>query len=121
MTPEPTPVAGMTPVLPLSEPVTVILTTAGLTFEATAIVADCSSIVTGWVAPVLVACGAEIALLGAGRSRTPAAPSTATVPTDARIAASTAVSTTDPPRRPRRGAVVGAVVETAAGRSEERR
>src|SRR6185437_1276782 len=114
MTPEPTPVAGMTPVLPLSEPVTVILTTAGLTFAATAIVADCSSMVTGWLAPVLVAWGAETALLGAGRSRTPAAPSATTVPTDARIAARTAVSTTEPARE-RFGRVVDVAVGTGAG------
>src|SRR6478752_2368227 len=48
MTPEPTPVAGMTPVLPWSEPVTVILTTAGLTLDATAMVADCSSTGAVW-------------------------------------------------------------------------
>src|SRR4029453_3310529 len=114
MTPEPTPVAGMTPVLPSSDPVTVIFTTAGLTLAATAIVADCSSMVTGWVAPVFVAWGAETALLGAGRSRTPAAPSAPPVPPDARIAARTAVSTTEAPRE-RFGWVVAVAVGTGAG------
>ena len=55
MTPEPTPVGGMTPRLPVSfAPVTRILTTAGLTLVATAMVADDSSMATGWRAPALV-------------------------------------------------------------------
>jgi len=72
MTPEPTPVAGMTPRLPeLVVPVTVIRTTAGLTFDATAMVADDSSMATGWTPATLVAWGAESD--GAtGRSRAPA-------------------------------------------------
>ena len=59
MTPEPTPVSGMTPALPaLLEPVTVIRTTAGLTLAATAMVADDSLMATGWTVPTLVAWGA---------------------------------------------------------------
>ena len=62
MTPEPTPVSGMTPRSPaFALPVTVIRTTAGLTFAATAIVADDSSMVTGLVAPTFVPVATEAA------------------------------------------------------------
>ena len=51
----------MTPWLPvLAAPVTVIRTTAGLTLAATAIVADDSSMVTGWMAPALVGLAASV-------------------------------------------------------------
>src|SRR5215211_4437410 len=63
MTPEPTPVCGMTPLPVSAAPVTLILTTAGLTLEATAIVADCLSMLTGWVLAAVDAC----ATAGAGR------------------------------------------------------
>ena len=92
MTPDPTPVSGMTPLLPaFAVPVTVMRTTAGLTLAATAIVADDSSMATGWTVPTLVACGA-LAEAGAGRSSAPTADSAATVPTDASTADSTDAS-----------------------------
>jgi len=47
MTPEPTPFSGITPRLVSTLPVVVMRTTAGLTFPATSIVADDSSMVTG--------------------------------------------------------------------------
>src|SRR3954468_21070566 len=79
MTPDPTPVGGMTPKLPVSDrPVMVMRTTAGLTADATAIVADDSSMATGWTAPALVAW--DEVDTGAGRSRAPAASSARTVP-----------------------------------------
>src|SRR4051794_11547991 len=102
MTPDPTPVSGMTPLLPaLVVPVTVIRTTAGLTLDATAIVADDSSMATGWTVPTLVACG-TLADAGAGRSSAPAAVSAATVPTDARTADRIDATTSEPPRRSER-------------------
>ncbi len=101
MTPDPTPVAGMTPLLPESlAPVTVIRTTAGLTLAATAIVADDSSMVTGWVEPVLVA-WLDAGAGAIGRSSAPAAPSARTVPPEASTADSTAAARIVPPRPPR--------------------
>ena len=55
ITPEPTPVSGMIPVEVSTLPLVVIRTTAGLTAAATSIVAEDSSIVTGWLfAPTVV-------------------------------------------------------------------
>src|SRR6478752_1559942 len=98
MTPEPTPVSGMTPLLPsLVVPVTVIRTTAGLTFEATAIVADCSSIETGWRAPTLVPWATAADVGAAGRSRAPAALNARTVPPDASTADRSAAASRELP------------------------
>ena len=70
MTPEPTPVSGMMPVDVSTLPPTVIRTTAGLAFAATLIVADDSSIVTGWLlAPTVVTVGVDAT--AAGRSKAP--------------------------------------------------
>ena len=118
ITPEPTPVSGMTPYVPeLALPVTVIRTTAGLTLAATAIVADDSSMVTGWVVPALVASG-TLVVETTGRSSAPVAPRARTVPPDARTADSSETATSEPPRprdRPVSGAGLAAVVGTAAG------
>src|SRR5918993_4285823 len=110
MTPDPTPVGGMTPRLPVSEaPVTRIFTTAGLTVDATAIVADDSSRATGWTAPALDAWGEVAAAVG--RSRAPAALSARTVPPDARTAERSVAAMSEPVPRPSRrpAAVAGAV------------
>src|SRR5258705_10076036 len=110
MTPDPTPVGGMTPKLPVSDrPVTVIRTTAGLTADATAIVADDSSMATGWTAPALLPAG-DVAT-AAGRSSAPTAPSARTVPPDARTAFRRVAATCVPlPLRPRRNSVVAGAV-----------
>src|SRR6478735_309741 len=115
MTPDPTPVSGITPLLPaFAVPVTVMRTTAGLTLAATAIVADDSSMVTGWTVPTFVACGA-LAEAGAGRSSTPTADSAATVPTDASTAERTDASTNEPPLPPERFGVSTGAVDGVAG------
>ena len=115
-TPEPTPVAGMTPLLPASVlPVTVIRTTAGLTLAATAMVADDSSTVTGCVDPVVVA-WVEAGAGAAGRSRAPAAPRARTVPPEARTAERSAAARTDPPRPPRFDSLVTVAAGTGATR-----
>src|SRR3954468_15820947 len=120
MTPDPTPVSGITPLFPtFAVPVTVIRTTAGLTLEATAIVADDSSIATGWTVPTLVAWGA-LAAEGEGRSSAPTADRAATVPTDASTADRRQASTSEPPRRERFGAVTGAVEELLGAGSYQR-
>ena len=99
ITPEPTPVGGMTPRLPVSvAPVTRILTTAGLTLVATAMVADDSSMATGWRAPALVDCGDVTT--AAGRSRAPAALSARTVPPEARTADRRAAASNAPAAPP---------------------
>src|SRR4051794_27473506 len=117
MTPEPTPVSGMTPWLVSTWLLTVMRTTAGLTLDATAIVADDSSIVTGWVDPTVWPAGV-VDEAGADRSSAPVAPSAKTVPPEARIADRTAAATTVPPepRVPVRwtGAVVGVGVTPGA-------
>src|SRR4249919_426898 len=114
MTPEPTPVGGMTPRLPVSvAPVTRILTTAGLTFDATAMVADDSSIATGWRAPALVDWGAVTA--ATGRSRAPTALSARTVPPEARTADSSAAASNDPPLPSPRVVLVGTAVAAGVG------
>src|SRR4051812_50185592 len=112
MTPEPTPVSGMTPWLVSTWLLTVMRTTAGLTLDATAIVADDSSIVTGWVDPTVWPAGV-VDEAGADRSSAPVAPSAKTVPPEARIADRTAAAPTVPPgprgplRRARGGVGVG--------------
>ncbi len=101
----------------LALPVTVIRTTAGLTLAATAIVADDSSMATGWVVPAFVA-GGTLVLVTAGRSSAPVAPRARTVPPDARTADSSETAMSEPPRprdRPVSGAGLAAVVGTAAG------
>src|SRR5215203_4641479 len=105
----------MTPRFPVSEaPVTRIFTTAGLTVDATAIVADDSSMATGWTAPAFDACGKTAA--GAGRSRAPAAFRASTVPPDARTADRSVAATSDPlPRPSRRVAVVAGAVGAGVG------
>src|SRR6187401_48090 len=115
MTPEPTPVGGMTPRLPVSvAPVTRILTTAGLTLVATAIVADDSSMATGWRAPALVDWGDVTA--AAGRSRAPVALSARTVPPEARTADSSAAAINAPPPLPSpRDVRVGTSVAAGVG------
>jgi hypothetical protein len=55
----------MTPRLVSTLALTVMRTTAGLTLAATAIVADDSSMVTGWVVPTFVPLGAVVAAAGA--------------------------------------------------------
>src|SRR6266540_3408447 len=107
MTPEPTPVSGMTPRLPASvEPLTVIRTTAGLTLAATSIVAEDSSMITGWGAPVVVP-WAAIGVEEIGRSNAPLALSARTVPPDASTADNTATATIEPAPEPRRRGAVG--------------
>jgi hypothetical protein len=64
MTPEPTPVSGMTPWFGVDWLLTVMRTTAGLTLAATAIVADDSSIVTGCVEPTVWPGGVDVAAAG---------------------------------------------------------
>src|SRR4249920_1391923 len=97
MTPEPTPVSGITPRSPPELPVTLIFTTAGLTLAATAMVADDSSMATGWTVPAFVACG-NPRLDAAGRSSAPAAPSARTVPPDARTADNSDAARIEPGR-----------------------
>src|SRR6478735_302649 len=112
MTPDPTPVEGMTPRSPLfALPVTVIRTTAGLTAAATAMVAEFSSMVTGLTAPTEVPVAVVVAP-GSVRSRAPVAPSASTVPPDARTADSSATAMTGPPVR---RDVVGATATAGAG------
>src|SRR5258708_4310060 len=115
MTPDPTPVGGMTPKLPVSDrPVTVIRTTAGLTADATAIVADDSSMAPGWTAPALLPAGDVSA--AAGRSSAPTAPSARTVPPDARTADRSVAATSEPlPLRPRRTSEVAGAVGAGVG------
>src|SRR4029079_3369150 len=106
MTPEPTPVSGITPRLPASvEPLTVIRTTAGLTLAATLIVADDSSIVTGRGAPTLVPCA--VTWFVTTRLRAPVALRPSTVPPAASTAESKATATSDPAPEPRRRGGVG--------------
>src|SRR5688572_21281585 len=113
MTPDPTPVSGMIPLLGSALPETVMRTTAGLTFDATSMVADCSSMVTGWLALTFVPLFATGA--AAGRSSTPVAESAATVPPEARIADRAAARTMEPVEpRPARPAVVLVLAEVAA-------
>src|SRR6476659_10052991 len=101
-------------------PFEVLRTTAGLTAAATSIVADDSSMVTGWLfAPTVV----PVAAVGVatGRSRTPVALSASTVPPEARTADSSAALKTVPipPRRRVAGwtlaLVTGAAATEAAG------
>ncbi len=109
MTPEPTPVSGMIPLLVSALPETVIRTTAGLTLDATSMVADCSSMVTGWLALTFV----PLFETGAApvRSSAPVADRATTVPPEARIADSAAARTTEPVElRPVRPAVVVVLV-----------
>ena len=113
MTPEPTPVSGMTPRSPeFALPVTVMRTTAGLTLAATAMVADDSSMVTGWVVPTLCPVTTEAA--GAGWSKAPLALRATTVPPEARIADRRAAARTGPIEF-RFRATVGATGAAAAG------
>src|SRR5919107_2066982 len=99
MTPEPTPVAGIWPKSGSSLPLVVIRTTAGLALAATSIVADDSSIVTGWRADTGVpVAGLEAGWLG--RSKAPVALRGGTVPPDASTADSRAAPRTVP-RPPR--------------------
>src|SRR5688572_29609261 len=100
MTPEPTPVSGMIPLDVSTPPLTVIRTTAGLAFAATLIVADDSSIVTGWLlAPTFVAFG--VVETAAGRSSAPVALRATSVPPDASTADRSAAARTVPrPPRP---------------------
>ena len=112
MTPEPTPLSGMIPRSPAPWiPLTVIRTTAGLMFAATAIVADDSSIDTGLTAPTLVPGVTDEA--GRPRSSDPVTPSARTVPPEARTAASSAAATTDP--EPARFWTVAGATGAAAG------
>ena len=109
MTPDPTPVLGMsvpnTPVSPLPV-VVVILTTAGPAFAAASMTADDSSMVTGTCAPV--GCVAPAWVVVAVRSSTPARSRTTTVPPAARTADSReAVTTVPTPAPPRRRGVAG--------------
>ena len=110
MTPEPTPVSGMTPRLPAFDvPVTVIRTTAGLTLAATAIVADDSSIATGWSVPTFVACGTlERCRAPVGRARRPRR-ARGRCPAEARTADRSGAARTRPAARPRSTGVAGAV------------
>src|SRR3954471_6844062 len=100
MTPDPTPVAGMTPLFPESDaPVTVMRTTAGLTLAATEIVADDSSMVTGCEAPAFVAwldAGTGLP----GWSGPPGARRARTVPPAASTADNSATARIEPPRPP---------------------
>ena len=117
MTPEPTPVSGMTPWFVLTLPVTVMRTTAGLTLAATAMVADDSSMVTGCVVPTVWPAG-PVEDAGAGWSSAPVAPSAKTVPPDARTAERSAAARTVGPE-PRlvvrwTGATTGVGVEASA-------
>ncbi len=100
MTPEPTPVSGMIPLDVSTLPLTLMRTTAGLAFAATLIVADDSSIVTGWLlAPTVVVVG--VVDTGAGRSSAPVALSATSVPPDASTADRSAAPKTVPsPLRP---------------------
>src|SRR5829696_8433417 len=108
MTPDPTPLLGMSaPNTPLSPApvVVVILTTAGPAFAAASITADDSSIVTGTPVPV---CGEPVWVVVTVRSSTPARSSTTTVPPAARTAdRSDAVTTVPTPAPPRRLGVAG--------------
>src|SRR4029453_11303395 len=102
MRPDPTPVSGMMPCEVSTLPLTVMRTTAGLALAATSIVADDSSMVTGWlVAPTVVPVG-EVAVAATGFSSAPEAVSAATVPPDARTAARSAAPRTVPTPRPDR-------------------
>ena len=92
-----------------------ICTTAGLAFDATAIVADDSSIVTGWLlAPTVVP--VVLVEVGVVSSSAPVALSAKTVPPDARTADSRAAPTTVPtPDRPDLVEVTGVDATGAAG------
>src|SRR5919106_6281505 len=102
MTPEPTPVSGMIPLDVSTLPLTVMRTTAGLALAATLIVADDSSMVTGWLlAPTFVTVG--VLDTGAGRSSAPVALRATSVPPDASTADRIAAPRTVPrPLRPLR-------------------
>ena len=91
-----------------------ILTTAGLTFAATSMVADDSSMVTGWTVPTLLPCpvGDTMAVV---RSRLPVAASAATVPVEARTADRSATARIEPvPERELRPRSTAGSVATAA-------
>src|SRR5262245_13810936 len=95
MIPEPTPVDGMIPLDVSTLPLVVILTTAGLALAATSIVADDSSMVTGWLlAPTVVPTGPLATAVG--WSNAPDASSARTVPPDARMADRRAAPSTVP-------------------------
>src|SRR6187455_3660680 len=114
MTPEPTPVSGMTPLLVSTLLDVVMRTTAGLTLAATAMVADDSSMLTGWL-PLTVEPLAATGL-GVGWSRAPVADRARTVPPEARTADRAAARTTEPvlDRLARPAEVVGAVTGVVA-------
>ena len=80
MTPEPTPVDGT--VVPSKSPApwTVIRTTAGLTRAEASMMADDSSMVTGWPGWLLDVCVPSGRLDWAGRPRTPVSARRAIVP-----------------------------------------
>src|SRR5436190_8907165 len=105
----------VTPLPVSAAPVTLIFTTAGLTFDATAIVADCSSMATGWTEPALDACATAGAGEMAGRSSAPAALSAITVPPAARMAESRDAAINGPAPPPVRRRLAGTVETAAAG------
>src|SRR5215210_4040680 len=115
MTPEPTPVAGIVP--PMASglvSLTVIRTTAGLTFAATSMIAEDSSSVTGCFAPTVVPPAVVAAGAREPRSSAPEALSAKNVPPEPRTAARMAARITWPSgdeRRPR------GVTATVSGRA----
>src|SRR5690349_20833567 len=112
MTPEPTPVAGMIPVDVSTSLFVVMRTTPGLAADATSMVAEDSSIVTGWLFAATVEPVGEVA----GRTvrlSAPLAVSAATVPPEARTAARSAAPTIVPVP-PRLVAGLTAAVATGA-------
>src|SRR3954466_14366377 len=105
----------MTPLPVSAAPVTLILTTAGLTFKATAIVADCSSTGAGATDAAIDAWATAGAALGAGRSSAPAALSAMTVPPAARIAERSEAAISGPAPPPLRRRFAGAAGAAAPG------
>ena len=93
-------------------PLVVILTTAGPALAATSMIAESSSMVTGWRAETVAPTGEEAGW--ACCSKAPVALSATTVPPDARAAASSAAPTTVPAPLPRRGRS-GVTVVAGAG------
>src|SRR4051794_37960341 len=100
MKPEPTPVSGTLPNGSVDVPLVVILTTAGLSFDATSMTADDSLMVTGWVLPVVLTWPTVDE--GAGLSNAPARSRTSTVPVEATTADSSEAAITVPMPGPAR-------------------
>src|SRR3954447_22437118 len=106
MKPEPTPSAGTPPNGSVDAPPVVILTTAGLSFDATSMTAEDSLMVTGCVPLVAVALPTDD--VGTGRSKAPERSRTRTVPPEATTADRSEAATTVPRPGPERRTLVAA-------------